>query len=83
MRSNFIYLTQAQAPPPLPSHPSRILLAFPDSSHEPIYTPSRREIMLRVKYSILLNPLTPKIRLLILPFSCYPFPCEQITRIWH
>ena len=28
------------------------------------------------------NPLTPKIWLLILPSSCYIFPCELDTRIW-
>ena len=28
------------------------------------------------------NPSTPKIWLLILPFSCYTFPCGLVTRIW-
>ena len=28
------------------------------------------------------NPLTPKIWLLILPSSCYTFPCELVTQIW-
>ena len=27
-----------------------------------------------------LNPLTPKIRLLILPSSCYTFPCKLVSR---
>ena len=30
-----------------------------------------------------LNPLTPKIRFLILPFGCYKFPCNLVIRIWH
>ena len=30
----------------------------------------------------LLNPLTPKICLLILPISCCTFPCKLVTRIW-
>ena len=42
VRSNFIYLTQAQALPPPPCHFSRILLAFLDSSQVPIYTPEWR-----------------------------------------
>ena len=29
-----------------------------------------------------INLLTPKIWLLILPSSCYTFPCKLITRIW-
>ena len=28
------------------------------------------------------NHLTPKIWLLILPSSCYKFPCKLVTRIW-
>ena len=28
------------------------------------------------------NQLTPKIWLLILPSSCYKFPCKLVTRIW-
>ena len=28
------------------------------------------------------NPLTPKIWLLILPSRCYTFPCKLVTRIW-
>ena len=28
------------------------------------------------------NPLTLKIRLLLLSFSCYTFPCKHVTRIW-
>ena len=28
------------------------------------------------------NPLTPKIWLLILPPSCYTFPCKLVMRIW-
>ena len=30
-----------------------------------------------------LNPLTPKIWLLILPFSWYTFPCKLVMRIWY
>ena len=29
-----------------------------------------------------LNPSTPKIWLLILPSSCYTFPCKWVTRMW-
>ena len=28
------------------------------------------------------NPLTPKIWLLILPYSCYTFPCKLVMRTW-
>ena len=37
------------------------------------------------KYSLLtgFNPLTPKIWLLILPSSCYTFPCKSVTQIWY
>ena len=34
------------------------------------------------KKTEILNPLTPKIWLLILPSSCYTFPCNLVTRIW-
>ena len=33
-------------------------------------------------YSYIVNPLTPKIKLLILPSSCYTFPCKVEMRIW-
>ena len=32
---------------------------------------------------VYLNPLTPKIWLLILPSSCYTFPCKLVMRIWY
>ena len=29
-----------------------------------------------------INPLTPKIWLLILPYSCYTFPCKFVIKTW-
>ena len=43
----------------------------------------RRKIRYMCLHSLSRNyPLTPKIRLIILPSSCYTFPCKQVTRIW-
>ena len=33
-------------------------------------------------FNCLVNPLTPKIWLLILPSSCYTFPCKLVMGIW-
>ena len=41
-----------------------------------------RAIFLKSTIFSSLNNLTPKIWLIILPFSCHTFPCELATRIW-
>ena len=35
------------------------------------------------KFKSILNHLTPKIWLLILPSGCYTFPCKLVTGIWY
>ena len=54
-----------------------------------IISPRKRNNAFPVKQNtghfklFLFNPLTPKFWLLILPSSCYTFPCKLATRIWH
>ena len=47
-----------------------------------IISPRKRNNAFPVKQNTK-YPLTPKIWLLILPSSCYTFPCKLVTRIWH